>query len=140
MRALTFQNCSVVSLTHMDLSASGGGFELPIHTHNTFSGSDRTQLKREEIGCNSVASPLNRGSTKVYDEVIMSENMKSESVSRRGVFGLFGLAVASCIAVPAAVLTATDAEAVVGRPGSPVSLAGANRRDRRQDRRYKKKK
>jgi hypothetical protein len=70
----------------------------------------------------------------------MSENMKSESVSRRGVFGLFGLAVASCLAVPATVLTATDAEAVIGRPGSPVSVAGANRRDRRQDRRYKKKK
>jgi hypothetical protein len=72
----------------------------------------------------------------------MSENMKSDSVSRRGVFGLFGLAAASCLAIPAAVLTATDAEAVVGRPGSPVSIAGANRRDRRQDRRYgyKKKK
>ena len=70
----------------------------------------------------------------------MSENMKSESVSRRGVFGLFGLAVASCLAVPATVLTATNAEAVIGRPASPVSIAGANRRDRRQDRRYKKKK
>ena len=70
----------------------------------------------------------------------MSEILKSESVSRRGVFGLFGLAAASCLAVPATVLTATDAEAVIGRPGSAVSVAGANRRDRRQDRRYKKKK
>jgi hypothetical protein len=42
--------------------------------------------------------------------------------------------------LPVAVITATDAEAVVGRPASPVSVAGANRRDRRDDRRNKKKK
>jgi len=67
--------------------------------------------------------------------------MKSEFVSRRGVFTLFGLALASSLAIPAAVLTtATDAEARVGNPASAVSVAGANRRDRRQDRRYKKKK
>ncbi len=64
--------------------------------------------------------------------------MKSESVSRRGVFKLFGLALASSLAVPAAVLTATDAEARIGNPGSAASLAGMNRRDRRRDRRYKK--
>jgi len=65
--------------------------------------------------------------------------LKAENVSRRGVFRLFGLAVASTIALPA-VLTVTDAEARVGNPASAVSVAGANRRDRRQDRRYKKKK
>jgi hypothetical protein len=70
----------------------------------------------------------------------MTENMKSELVSRRGVFGLFGLAIASSVAIPAAVLTITDAEARVGNPGSAVSVAGANRRDRRDDRRNKKKK
>ena len=71
----------------------------------------------------------------------MSEKMKSKCVSRREVFRVFGLAaVASSLAIPATVLTVTDAEAVVGRPASPVSVAGANRRDRRQDRRYKKKK
>jgi hypothetical protein len=70
----------------------------------------------------------------------MSEKMKSQFVSRRGVFGLFGLAVASSLAIPAAVLTVTDAEARVGNPGSAVSVAGANRRDRRDDRRSKKKK
>ena len=70
----------------------------------------------------------------------MSENMTAEFVSRRRVFGLFGIAVASCLAVPATVLTATEAEAVIGRPASPVSIAGVNRRDRRRDRRYKKKK
>ena len=70
----------------------------------------------------------------------MTEKMKSELVSRRGVFGLFGLAVASGLAIPGAVLTVTDAEARVGDPGSAVSVAGANRRDRRDDRRNKKKK
>jgi hypothetical protein len=68
------------------------------------------------------------------------EELKAENVSRRGVFGLFGLAVASTIAVPAALLTATDAEARVGNPASAVSVAGVNRRDRRDDRRNKKKK
>ena len=70
----------------------------------------------------------------------MTEKMKSELVSRRGVFGLFGLAVVSGLAIPGAVLTVTDAEARVGDPGSAVSVAGANRRDRRDDRRNKKKK
>ena len=64
--------------------------------------------------------------------------MKSECVSRRGVFRLFGLALASSLAIPAAVLVATDAEARIGNPGSAASLAGMNRRDRRRDRRYKK--
>ena len=65
--------------------------------------------------------------------------MKSKCVSLRGVFFLFGLALASCLAIPAAaVLTATEAEARVGNPASAVSVAGVNRRDRRQDRRYKK--
>ena len=70
----------------------------------------------------------------------MSEKVKSEVISRRGCFSLLGLAAVLSLAVPATVLTATDAEAVVGRPASPVSIAGVNRRDRRRDRRYKKKK
>jgi hypothetical protein len=69
----------------------------------------------------------------------MTERLKAEPVSRRGVFGLFGLAVESTLAVPATVLTATDARARIGRPGTPVSIAGMNRRDRRRDRRKKKK-
>ena len=68
------------------------------------------------------------------------ELTKAENVSRRGVFSLFGLALTSVIAIPATVLTVTDAEARVGNPGSAVSVAGANRRDRRDDRRSKKKK
>ena len=67
----------------------------------------------------------------------MSEKTKSEKISRREAFSLLGLAAALSAVVPVTVLTATDAEARVGNPGSAVSVAGANRRDRRQDRRYK---
>jgi hypothetical protein len=78
--------------------------------------------------------------TKVDDrEFTVSETLKAEFVSRRGVFSLFGLAIASAIAIPATVLTATDAEARVGNPASAASVAGMNRRDRRRDRRSKKK-
>ena len=70
----------------------------------------------------------------------MTEKIKSEVISRRRVFSLLGLAIASGLAVPATLMTATDAEARVGNPGSAVSVAGANRRDRRDDRRNKKKK
>jgi hypothetical protein len=68
----------------------------------------------------------------------MSEKINLEMISRRGAFSLLGVAAALSLAVPATVMTATDAEARVGNPGSAVSVAGANRRDRRQDRRYKK--
>jgi hypothetical protein len=68
----------------------------------------------------------------------MSEKLKSEMISRRAAFSLLGLAAAFSVAVPVTIMTATDAEARVGNPGSAVSVAGANRRDRRQDRRYKK--
>jgi len=70
----------------------------------------------------------------------LREIITAENFSRRGVFSLFGLALTSVIAIPATVLTVTDAEARVGNPGSAVSVAGANRRDRRDDRRSKKKK
>ncbi len=71
----------------------------------------------------------------------MSEVIKSETISRRKVFSFLGVAAVASVAVPATVMmTATDAEARVGNPASAVSVAGANRRDRRQDRRYKKKK
>ena len=68
----------------------------------------------------------------------MSERYNLELISRRRAFSFLGLAAALSVAVPATVLIATDAEARVGNPGSAVSVAGANRRDRRQDRRYKK--
>ena len=68
----------------------------------------------------------------------MTEKINTEMISRRRVFTLAGLAVASTIAVPVTVMTATDAEARVGNPASAASVAGVNRRDRRRDRRYKK--
>ena len=68
----------------------------------------------------------------------MSEKIKSEMISRRGVFSLLGLAAACSLVVPAAVMTATDAEARVGNPLSPVSVAGANRRNRRSKKKKKK--
>jgi hypothetical protein len=70
----------------------------------------------------------------------MSEKDKTEAISRRAIFSVLGLAVVSSLAVPAAVITATDAEARIGRPLTPVSVAGVNRRHRRRDRRYKNKK
>ena len=70
----------------------------------------------------------------------MSEKHNSKMISRRGAFSLLGVAAALSLAVPATVMIATDAEARVGNPGSAVSVAGANRRDRRQDRRYNYKK
>ena len=68
----------------------------------------------------------------------MTEKIKSEVISRRRVFSLLGLAIASGLAVPATLMTATDAEARVGQPLSPVSVAGAARRADRRG--YKKKK
>lgn len=68
----------------------------------------------------------------------MNKKIKSEMISRRRAFSVLGSAAALSLLVPATVMTATDAEARVGNPGSAVSVAGANRRDRRQDRRYKK--
>jgi hypothetical protein len=76
----------------------------------------------------------------VNPEIVMSEKIKSEMISRRGAFSLLGVAAALSLVVPATMMTATEAEAAVGNPGSAVSVAGANRRDRRQDRRSKKKK
>jgi hypothetical protein len=68
----------------------------------------------------------------------MTEKINSEVISRRRLFPLLGLAIASGLAVPATLMTATDADARVGRPLSPVSVAGAARRADRRG--YKKKK
>jgi hypothetical protein len=65
----------------------------------------------------------------------MGEKIKSEMISRRQAFSLVGLAAAASLAVPAAIVTATDAEARIGRPATPVSVAGVKRRGRRRDRR-----
>jgi hypothetical protein len=68
----------------------------------------------------------------------MTENIKPEVISRRKVFSMLGLAIAAGFAVPTTLMTATDAEARVGQPLSPVSVAGAARRADRRG--YKKKK
>jgi hypothetical protein len=70
--------------------------------------------------------------------VIMSA--KQQAISRRKLFSFLGVAVASSLAVPAAVISVSNAEAAVGDPTSAASVAGMNRRDRRRDRRNKKKK
>jgi hypothetical protein len=69
---------------------------------------------------------------------MMTEKIKPEVISRRRLFSLLGLAIASSVAVPATLMTATEAEARVGQPLSPVSVAGAARRADRRG--YKKKK
>ena len=53
----------------------------------------------------------------------MSEKVKSEMISRRGAFSLLGLAAVVSLAVPAAMLTATDADA---------QTQGMERRDERR--------
>ena len=68
----------------------------------------------------------------------MSEKIKLEAISRRGVLSVFGLAAAASLAVPATLLTTTEAEAVVGRPLTPMSAAGVARRTARRN--YKRKK
>ena len=74
----------------------------------------------------------------IEQEVMMSEKFTSEVISRRRVFSLLGIAVASSLAAPATLMTTTDAEARIGRPLSPVSVAGANRRNRRSKKKMKK--
>ena len=85
--------------------------------------------------------PKRPGAGSVFErEVVMSEKMGLEVISRRRVFSLFGLAAAASLAVPATVLTATEAEAVIGRPLSPGSIAGVARRQNRRGYKRKKKK
>jgi len=69
----------------------------------------------------------------------MSEKMKSEFVSRRAVFYLFGLAVASSLAIPATMLTAKRADAQTGGMERRDERR-TDRQDRRTARRSKKKK
>ena len=69
----------------------------------------------------------------------MSEKIKSELISRRGAISLLGWGAALSLAVPATLIPITDAQARVGNAASAVSGAGANRRDRHDDRRSKKK-
>jgi hypothetical protein len=64
----------------------------------------------------------------------MSDEMKSEMVSRRRLFSLVGLAVASVVAVPAAMLTVSEAEAQTAGMERRQERR-RSRRERREDRR-----
>ena len=75
---------------------------------------------------------------RVEREVLMNEKMELEAISRRRMLSGLGLVAAASLAVPATMLTATEAEAVIGRPLSPGSVAGVARRQNRRS--YKKKK
>ncbi len=68
----------------------------------------------------------------------MSESIKSHEISRRGAFSLFGLAAALSLAVPATVLTGTDANAQT--PGMERRDERRTDRGERRDERRKKKK
>ena len=74
----------------------------------------------------------------IKQEVLMSKKIEFEAISRRRMLSVFGFVAAASLAVPATMLTATEAEAVVGRPLSPGSVAGVARRQNRRN--YKKKK
>ena len=115
----------------------------------TFAGMSANNPKRT-LSLRPIGRQSSSGATSAFEvnqvtnkqpngqEVAMSERYNLELISRRRAFSFLGLTAALSVAVPATVLIATDAEARVGNPGSAVSVAGANRRDRRQDRRYKK--
>ena len=64
----------------------------------------------------------------IKQEVLMSEKIELEAMSRRRMLSGIGLVAAASLAVPATMLTATEAEAVIGRPLSPGSVAGVARR------------
>ena len=69
----------------------------------------------------------------------MSARMKLEPLSRRSVFSLLGLAAAVSLAVPAMILTATDADAQT-RGMERRDERRDDRQERRTERRSKKKK
>ena len=69
----------------------------------------------------------------------MSEKIKSEMISRRRAFSLLGSAAALSLAVPATLLTATDADAQTGGMERRDERR-TDRQERRTERRYKKKK
>ena len=66
----------------------------------------------------------------------MTENIKSETISRRKTFSLLGLAAVFSLAVPAAVLSLSDdAEAQTTTTGTRGQQRRAGRTERRQTRR-----
>jgi hypothetical protein len=85
----------------------------------------------------------NSGAAQAYlafasnQEVVMSEKVRSEMISRRRVFSFLGSAAALSLVVPATVMTATDADAqTVGMERRQDRRAGRHERrtERRTDR------
>jgi hypothetical protein len=72
-------------------------------------------------------------------EAVVRTNIKSQEISRRMFFSLLGLAAAASLAAPAAVLTATEADAQT-RGMERRDDRRDDRQERRTDRRSKKKK
>lgn len=80
----------------------------------------------------------------------MSENIKSEMISRRRALSLMGLAAALCLSVPPTLLTASDAEAQAAPPPTTPPAATPpvapktgmerryERRKHRRERRYER--
>jgi hypothetical protein len=62
----------------------------------------------------------------------MSEKIKSQMISRREAFFLLGLAAALGFALPAEVLTASDAEAQATAPAPSGGTTGMQRRQARR--------
>jgi hypothetical protein len=93
---------------------------------------------RGEICIKLTAAPF-RLAFKTNPEVVMSEKIKSEMISRRGAFSLLGLAAVASLAVPAVMLTATEADAQTQGMERRDERRG-DRQERRTERRSKKKK
>jgi hypothetical protein len=68
----------------------------------------------------------------------MSEKIKSQMISRREAFFLLGLAAALGFALPAEVLTASDAEAQATAPAPSGGTTGMQRRQARRTGRHKR--
>ena len=116
------------------ISYANGGFSDPLaETVRTTPLRDNTAAPKDDIARRGLPSRF-----EIKQEVLMSEKIELEAMSRRRMLSGLGLVAAASLAVPATMLTATEAEAVVGRPLSPGSVAGVARRQNR--RAYKKKK
>ena len=75
---------------------------------------------------------------KELKEVVVTENIKSETISRRKIFSLLGLAAAISFTVPAAVVSLSDdaeAQTTTTTTGTRGQQRRAGRTERRQERR-----
>ena len=85
------------------------------------------------------SSPLAMNGTIEEERMMIDKKVELEVISRRRAFSFLGLAVAAGLAIPATVLTVTDADAQTQGQERRDDRQD-NRTDRRDDRRKKKKK